>query len=105
VTAGAVSGLGMLDQNSEIILAGEITIIDYLLTVPTATFGSLSYGDLVTVDGVGYKAETQPQRFDDGMFCRVALVPFAAAARYISTLSGLAIKARDGRVLATRPGS
>jgi hypothetical protein len=105
VTAGAVSGLGILDQNSEIILGGEITIIDYLLTVPTATFGSLAYGDLVTVDGTSYKAETQPQRFDDGMFCRVALVPFAAAARYISTLSGLAIKARDGRVLATRPGS
>jgi hypothetical protein len=74
VTAGAVSGLGMLDQNSEIILGGEITVIDYLLTVPTATFGSLTYGDLVTVDGVGYKAETQPQRFDDGTFCRVPLV-------------------------------
>jgi len=74
VTAGAVSGVGVLDQNSEIILGGEITIIDYLLTVPTATFGSLSYGDLVTVDGTSYKCETQPQRFDDGSFCRVPLV-------------------------------
>jgi len=74
VTAGAVSGLGILDQNSEIILGGEITIIDFLLTVPTATFGSLSYGDLVTVDGTSYKCETQPQRFDDGTFCRVPLV-------------------------------
>jgi hypothetical protein len=74
VTAGAVSGLGMLDQNSEMILAGEITIIDYLLTVPTATFGSLTYGDLVTVDGTSYTCETQPQRFDDGSFCRVPLV-------------------------------
>jgi hypothetical protein len=74
VTAGAVSGLGILDQNSEIILGGEITIIDLLLTVPTAIFGSLSYGDLVTVDGASYKCETQPQRFDDGTFCRVPLV-------------------------------
>lgn len=74
VTAGAVSGVGILDQNSEIILAGEITIIDYLLTLPTASFGSLSYGDLVTVDGTSYKCETQPQRFDDGKFCRVSLV-------------------------------
>jgi len=74
VTAGAVSGVGVLDQNSEIILGGEITIIDYLLTVPTATFGSLSYGDLVTVDSTSYKVETQPQRFDDGTFCRVPLV-------------------------------
>jgi hypothetical protein len=105
VVAGAVSGVGILDQNSEIILGGEITIIDYLLTVPTATFGGLGYGSVITVDGTGYRCETQPQRFDDGSFCRVALVPFAAAARYIATLSGLAIKARDGRVLATRPGS
>jgi len=74
VTAGAVSGLGMLDQNSEMILGGEITVIDLLLTVPTATFGGLSYGDLVTVDGTSYKCETQPQRFDDGAFCRVPLV-------------------------------
>jgi hypothetical protein len=73
VTAGAVSGQGFLSQNSEIILAGEITIIDYLLTVPTATFGSLTYGDLVTVDATSYKVETQPQRFDDGTFCRVPL--------------------------------
>jgi hypothetical protein len=105
VTAGAVSGVGILDQNSEIILGGELTVIDYLLTVPTATFGSLGYGSVITVDGTGYKCETQPQRFDDGSFCRVALVPFTAAARYIATLSGLAIKARDGRILATRPGS
>ena len=74
VVAGAVSGVGILDQNSEIILGGEITIIDYLLTVPTATFGSLGYGDSVIIDGVSYKVETQPQRFDDGTFCRVPLV-------------------------------
>jgi hypothetical protein len=74
VVAGAVSGVGILDQNSEIILGGELTIIDYLLTVPTATFGALTYGNLVTVDGVSYKVETQPQRFDDGTFCRVPLV-------------------------------
>jgi len=78
VTAGAVSGVGILDQNSEIILGGEITIIDYLLTVPTATFGSLGYGDAITVDGASYKVETQPQRFDDGTFCRVPLVKITA---------------------------
>jgi hypothetical protein len=105
VVAGAVSGVGILDMNSELILGGEINVIDYLLTVPTATFGGLGYGSVITVDGTGYKCETQPMRFDDGTFCRVALVPFAAAARYIATLSGLAIKARDGRILATRPGS
>jgi hypothetical protein len=74
VVAGAVSGQGFLSQNSEMILGGELTLIDYLLTVPTATFGSLGYGDVITVDGVSYKCETQPQRFDDGTFCRVPLV-------------------------------
>ena len=74
VAAGAVSGTGILDLNSEIILGGEAVMIDYLLTVPTALFGSLGYGDVVTVDGISYKAESQPLRFDDGAFCRVPLV-------------------------------
>ena len=73
VTAGAVSGVGILDVNSELILGGEAVMIDYLLTVSTATFGHLGYGDLVDVDGVTYKAEQQPIRFDDGAFCRVPL--------------------------------
>jgi hypothetical protein len=77
VVAGAVSGVGILDQNSEMILGGEITIIDYLLTVPTALFGGLSYGNAITVDGTSYTVETQPQRFDDGTFCRIPLVKVA----------------------------
>jgi hypothetical protein len=88
VTAGAVSGLGILDQNSEMILGGEITVIDLLLTVPTATFGSLSYGDLVTVDGTSYKCETQPQRFDDGSFCRVPLIKITAEQAPVLILDG-----------------
>jgi len=101
VTAGAVSGVGILDQNSELILGGEITIIDYLLTVPTATFGSLGYGDAITVDGQSYKVETQPQRFDDGTFCRVPLIKSAAVANNITTLSGLRLVTLDGRYLVT----
>jgi len=102
VVAGAVSGVGILDQNSELILGGEITIIDYLLTVPTATFGSLSYGDAITVDGASYKVETQPQRFDDGTFCRVPLVKSAAIANNITSLSGLRLVTLDGRYLITQ---
>jgi hypothetical protein len=88
VVAGAVSGVGILDQNSELILGGEITIIDYLLTVPTATFGSLGYGDAITVDGASYKVETQPQRFDDGTFCRVPLVKLTAEEAMAYILDG-----------------
>jgi hypothetical protein len=88
VVAGAVSGQGFLAQNSEMILGGEITIIDYLLTVPTATFGSLSYGDTITVDGASYKVETQPQRFDDGTFCRVPLMRATAEQVPVLILDG-----------------
>jgi hypothetical protein len=102
VVAGAASGRGFLAQNSELILGGEITIIDYLLTVPTATFGSLGYGDAITVDGASYKVETQPQRFDDGTFCRVPLVRSAAIANNITSLSGLRLVTLDGRHLITQ---
>jgi hypothetical protein len=102
VVAGAVSGRGFLAQNSEIILGGEITIIDYMLTVPTSSFGNLSYGDSVVVDSVNYKVETQPQRFDDGTFCRVPLIKSAAVANNITTLAGLRLVTLDGRYLITQ---
>jgi hypothetical protein len=78
VTAGAISGEGYLDQNSELIINGEIKVIDYLLTVLTATFGGLGYGSTVIVDGQAYKAKTAPTRFDDGVFCRVELIKITA---------------------------
>jgi hypothetical protein len=101
VVAGAVSGVGILDLNSELILGGEINVIDYLLTVPTADFGNLGYGSTVVVDGQTYKAETAPMRFDDGMFCRVALMKVASTANNIITLSGLRLVTLDGRYLVT----
>jgi hypothetical protein len=108
VVAGAVSGVGILDQNSELILGGEITIIDYLLTVPTSTFGNLGYGDAITVNGTSYKVETQPQRFDDGTFCRVPLIKSAAVAipllsRLLRTGSGMVLRSGAGRALQTQP--
>ena len=74
IVAGTVSGLGILDQNSELALGGEIVFIDYLLTAPTATFGSLTYGDAITVDGVAFRVEHQPMRIDDGAMCRMPLI-------------------------------
>ena len=74
VVAGAVSGVGILDVNSELVLGGEAVMIDFLLTARTDQFGSLGYGDTITVDGQNYKVEHQPMRFDDGAFCRVPLV-------------------------------
>ena len=101
VVAGAVSGRGFLALNSELILGGEINVIDYMLTVPSATFGTLGYGDAITVDGQSYKVETSPMRFDDGTFCRVPLIKSAAVANNITTLAGLRLVTLDGRYLVT----
>ena len=108
VSAGAVSGVGILDINSELILGGGINVIDYLLTVPTATFGNLGYGSTVIVDGQTYKAETAPMRFDDGALCRVALMKVAAAAnpltsRIFRTGSGLVLRSGSGQTLRAQP--
>jgi hypothetical protein len=66
--------VGILDVNSELILGGEINIVDYLLTVKTALFGNLGYGSTLVVDGQTYKAETAPMSFDDGLLCRIPLI-------------------------------
>ena len=108
VTAGAISGEGYLDLNSELILGGEINVIDYMLTVPTSLFGTLGYGDAITVDGISYKVETAPMRFDDGVFCRVPLIKSAAvivprASRAFRTGSGRLLVTGSGRSLQTQP--
>jgi hypothetical protein len=74
VTAGAVSGVGILDVNSEIIFDGAIIVKEFLLTVSAAVFGQLNYGDPVVVDGINYKAEMEPQFFDDGALCKIPLI-------------------------------
>ncbi len=73
VTAGAVSGIGILDQNSEIILQGQVVIADYTLTCKTSQYGNLRYGDTLTAGGQAYKVIHEPLRFADGRFCVVPL--------------------------------
>lgn len=72
-TAGAVSGIGHLDVNSELILNGQVVMIDYALTCRTDLFGSLTFGSSMTVNGVGYKVIHEPLRIADGVFCVVPL--------------------------------
>jgi hypothetical protein len=74
VVAGAVTGLGYLDLNSEIIVNNNISIIDYLLTTRTDKFGNLVFGTVISVNGESYRVEMPPQPFDDGSFCRIPLM-------------------------------
>jgi hypothetical protein len=73
VTAGAVSGIGVLDQNSELILQGQVVMVDHALTCRTALFGNLQYGTSITVDDQNYKVIHEPLRFADGRFCIIPL--------------------------------
>ena len=54
VTAGAVSGLGLLMMPGEIIADGMVLTTDYELTVKTSEFGNLQYGTGIVVDAVPY---------------------------------------------------
>ena len=72
-SAGAISGIGILDQDSEMALGGDVVFIPYLLTAEASKFGGLEYGESITVDGVGYIVEKKPMLTDDGTFCRVPL--------------------------------
>jgi hypothetical protein len=108
VVAGAASGRGFLAQNGELILNGQAVDVDYLLTVPTATFGNLGHGNAITVDGQTYKVEYQPMPFGEGEFCRVPLIKSAAVAipllsRLLRTGSGMVLRSGAGQALQTQP--
>jgi hypothetical protein len=77
VTAGGSSGLGILDQNSEMLLGDQVVSVDYALTCEVALFGGLSYGSAITVNGVNYQVRHEPMRLDDGTFCVVPLAKLA----------------------------
>jgi hypothetical protein len=65
VTAGAVSGLGLLMMPGEIIADGMVLTTDYELTVKTSEFGGLQYGTGIVVDAVPYTVRSV-MPIDDG---------------------------------------
>ncbi len=74
VTAGAVSGMGMLDMPDETLFDGvRETYVgaistQYMLTCRADIFGWLGYGDLVNVNGEGYRVQ-ENRLIGDGRFC------------------------------------
>ena len=73
VTAGAVSGLGILDMPGELIADGMVISTDYTLRCQTSKFGNLMYGEAVTVAGVNYQVR-EVRLIDDGAFCLVSMM-------------------------------
>lgn len=76
VTAGAVTGIGILDMPTQVVADGMVLSSDYTLTAKTADFGGLLYGDGVTVDGVNYQVR-EVRKLDDGQMCEISLTKLA----------------------------
>ena len=70
--AGAVTALGILDMPSQVLLSDAILSTDYTLTARASNFGSLKYGDAITVAGTAYTVR-ETQYIDDGAMVQLAL--------------------------------
>lgn len=73
VTAGATSGLGILDMPGEYVSGGMVISTGYRLLCEASKFGSIAYGSAMTVNGVSYTALEAPRLVDDGVFCEILL--------------------------------
>jgi hypothetical protein len=71
-TAGAVTGLGILDMPSQIIANDMVLSTDYMLTARASDFGNLVYGNVITVATVAYTVR-ETRFIDDGSFVEIAL--------------------------------
>ncbi len=72
-TAGAVSALGILDMPGRVLAAdGMVISTDYVLTAKASDFGSLRYGDSISVGGTAYTVR-EALLIDDGAFVELSL--------------------------------
>jgi len=76
VTVGGSTVKGILDMPDEIVAGDMVVITDYLLTVKTSDFASVSLGDTVTTNlsGSSTAFEVRTKRMiDDGTFSEITL--------------------------------
>lgn len=92
VTAGAISGIGMLDQNSQISLQGQVIMVNYALTCRTDLFGSLQHGSALTIAGEVFKVDHEPIRFADGMYC---VIPLERLQGYEAEVADIVLNSED----------
>ena len=82
VTAGAVSGHGLLDMPGELVADGMVISTDYMLTAKADDFGSLLYGDSILVNSDLYSVR-QVLLIDDGRMIQAGLQLVTAAAQAV----------------------
>lgn len=72
VVAGTITGRGILDMPSELILDGQVLTTDYTLTCEASKFGNLLYGSQLSVNGVAYTVRTT-NLITDGVWVQICL--------------------------------
>ena len=73
VTWGAVLGVGILEQNAQLVSGDNVISIDYVLhNLPTADFEGLKYGDSILADGRNFQVR-EPMIVGDGAYMMVSL--------------------------------
>ena len=72
LTAGAISGMGILDMPSEILLDNQIISTEYTVTCEASKFGDLLYGSQVNVNGAAYEVRATVL-LTDGVFVQLSL--------------------------------
>lgn len=72
LTAGAVSGMGILDMPSEILLDNQVISTEYTVTCEASKFGTLLYGSTITVNGIAYVVRAAVL-LTDGVFVQLSL--------------------------------
>jgi hypothetical protein len=83
VSAGPITGRGVLDMPTEVLADGMVLSTDYTLTCKTSEFGNLLYDSTVLVEGVVYVVRSV-RKIDDGRLCEVALTKVATDEGLIS---------------------
>lgn len=88
VTAGAISGLGILDSPGEYVADDRVITDEYVLKVERSRFGSLGYNDVISVDGETFVVREAPLAVDDGVFCLLLLSKATGNEDYTYVLNG-----------------
>ena len=101
VTANGTTGLGILDMPGEYVADGRVITNEYLLRAETSKFGSVTYGDSMTVAGVAYQVREAPLLVDDGVFCLVLLTKAAVAISKLLLEDGFDLLLEDSSFLLT----
>lgn len=106
VTTPWGEGRGFLDQNSELVLEGQMVMVDYVLRATAAVAGQLDYGDRVAVGGREFDVTHKALRYSDGVWVTVPLqpveklpvVPFGGVLVLDGNVSGAGADVLDGNL-------